>query len=142
MLKYEVVLSSGYNVYSCKYFRHGNFHRKNSPAYISNRSHMSWYEYGERHRKDGYALLFDGELRFYIRGKVVLKYEVKYYLNFNGYLKYCRHSQSHRLDGPALVWNDCDMFWDQYDNLHRVDGPAIVCSTGSKEYWKRGIKQC
>jgi hypothetical protein len=36
------------------------------------------------------------------------------------------HGKIHRLNGPAIVWFNGEMRWEQYDVPHRTDGPAIV----------------
>jgi hypothetical protein len=48
--------------------------------------------------------------------------------------------QLHRLDGPAIEWNDGEKLWYKNGKMHRIDGPAIENSSGSKEWWKNGKK--
>ena len=44
--------------------------------------------------------------------------------------------QYHRINGPAVEWNDGSSFWYKRGKLHRLDGPAIhYTATGFKEYW-------
>lgn len=33
----------------------------------------------------------------------------------------------HREDGPAMIWNDGQLWWCINDTFHRTDGPAIYC---------------
>lgn len=54
-----------------------------------------------------------------------LKYEVTYYNKIlNPHLIYKRHDEHHRIDGPAIIWRDGDMFWKQYGERHRIGGPS------------------
>jgi len=43
----------------------------------------------------------------------------------------------HRLDGPALKFNDGEQ-WYRYGKPHRDDGPAIIWHD-SEEWWLNGI---
>jgi len=40
----------------------------------------------------------------------------------------------HRDDGPAVVYNDGQMWWYQNGKIHREDGPAIVDPKG-EQFW-------
>ncbi len=44
------------------------------------------------------------------------------------------HGKFHRLDGPAVRWDDGGRDWYINDELHRLDGPAMECANGEK-YW-------
>lgn len=44
----------------------------------------------------------------------------------------------HRLDGPAIEYNDGDKEWWVAGQRHRIDGPAIEWSDGVKEWWVAG----
>jgi hypothetical protein len=44
----------------------------------------------------------------------------------------------HRLDGPAIEWNNGQKEWWQNGELHRLDGPAIECANGTKHWYKDG----
>ena len=46
--------------------------------------------------------------------------------------------QLHRLDGPAVEWNDGEKWWYINGKLHRTDGPAIEYNDGSKEWYING----
>ena len=48
----------------------------------------------------------------------------------NGYL--------HRLDGPAIEWNNGQKEWWQNGELHRLDGPARERKDGTKEWIQNG----
>ena len=44
----------------------------------------------------------------------------------------------HRLDGPAIEWNDGSKFWYRHGQLHREDGPAVEHADGSKYWYRHG----
>ncbi len=44
----------------------------------------------------------------------------------------------HRLDGPAVEWNNGSKFWYKNGLRHRENGPAVECSYGSKEWYING----
>lgn len=49
----------------------------------------------------------------------------------------------HRLDGPAIAWDDGSEEWIVNDNLHRVDGPAEVMRSvagNRNSWWIKGQK--
>lgn len=46
--------------------------------------------------------------------------------------------QLHRLDGPAIIWNDGDKEWYINGKLHRTDGPAVEYPNGSKTWHQHG----
>jgi hypothetical protein len=54
------------------------------------------------------------------------------------YMSYCKHGKTHRTDGPAVMYDDGDMFWYQYGLIHRTDDPAIIYNTGSQYWYIRG----
>lgn len=41
----------------------------------------------------------------------------------------------HRLDGPAIEYENGGKLWYQNDSLHRLDGPAYEHADGSKEWY-------
>jgi hypothetical protein len=55
---------------------------------------------------------------------------------------YYLNNKLHRLDGPAIEWNNGDKFWYQNNLLHRLDGPAIEWNIewniGNKEWYYEG----
>lgn len=65
----------------------------------------------------------------------ILNYnEVKH--ETNGTIRYLLNGFLHRIDGPALIFNDGSYGWFLYDQLHRIDGPAIHFQNGKyDEYW-------
>jgi hypothetical protein len=57
----------------------------------------------------------------------------------NGNQQYYQHDQLHRTDGPAEVFWDGDCSYYQYGKLHRIDGPAIDWGLLS-EWWIDGVQ--
>jgi hypothetical protein len=54
---------------------------------------------------------------------------------------YCRRlsdQQYHRLDGPAVVYQDGTEKWYREGKLHRDQGPAIIKANGDREWWIDG----
>jgi len=46
--------------------------------------------------------------------------------------------QLHRLDGPAVIYEDGGQEWWADGLLHRTDGPAIVRADGGQVWWFEG----
>jgi hypothetical protein len=46
----------------------------------------------------------------------------------------------HRLDGPAIEWEDGTKQWRVNGKLHRLDGPAVEFADGYKIWWIVGKK--
>jgi hypothetical protein len=46
--------------------------------------------------------------------------------------------QYHRLDGPAIEWNDGDKVWFINGKFHREDGPAVERNNGRKFWYLNG----
>ena len=48
----------------------------------------------------------------------------------------------HRLSGPAVIYNDGEMWWYKRGKRHRDDGPAIECPSKGNEdlYWYKDDK--
>lgn len=66
-LKYQVCRDNN----TLKYYRHGIYHRVNSPSDIRESGAIFWEQYGVFHRNDGPATL----LSYYLRGKIYSKPE-------------------------------------------------------------------
>ena len=43
----------------------------------------------------------------------------------------------HRLNGPAIIYNDGDTTWFRHGLRHRDDGPALVWTVENREEWYR-----
>jgi hypothetical protein len=56
------------------------------------------------------------------------------------YIKWYLNGEKHRVDEPAIEWNDGSKEWWLYGNRHRMDGPSVVWMTGIKEWWRFGKK--
>lgn len=50
---------------------------------------------------------------------------LKYTVFYEGdMMVYYRHSHSHRIGAPSIMWWDGSECWCEYDECHRLDGPA------------------
>jgi hypothetical protein len=97
------------------WYKEGNLHREDGPAWEFPDGEKQWYKEGKRHRLDGPAIEYpDGEKQWYKEGK------------------------RHRLDGPAIEYPDGEKQWYKEGKRHRLDGPAIEYSKGLKEWWIEG----
>lgn len=67
---------------------------------------------------------------------MTLKFETYYDCTGNQYMRYHRHGRAHRIHGPAILWEDGDMVWAQYNQAHRTDGPA---SLPMRRYYIRDV---
>ena len=92
----------------------------------------------------------------------MIEYTVKVYDNRTEWLN--KDDKLHRVDGPAIEyndgdkhwyingechrdndlpaveWNDGSKSWYKNDLRHRIDGPAMECSNGEKEWYIEGIQ--
>jgi hypothetical protein len=48
--------------------------------------------------------------------------------------------RDHRLQGPAIEWDDGSKDWYKHGDMHRVNGPAYERSGGYREWWVDGYK--
>ncbi len=53
----------------------------------------------------------------------------------NRIVYYNEKDQLHRLDGPAIEWNDGSKEWWINNERHREDGPAVEYTGGYKEWF-------
>ena len=44
----------------------------------------------------------------------------------------------HRVNGPAVIWQDGHQEWYQNGYRHRADGPATIFVDGSESWWYQG----
>jgi hypothetical protein len=56
----------------------------------------------------------------------------------NGTKLWYLNGELHRVDGPAVEWDDGSKEWWLNGKQHRVDGPAVEDADGSKEWWLNG----
>lgn len=52
---------------------------------------------------------------------MTLKYEVYYDSLQGGHIKYHRHGEKHRLNGPASFWSAGAMYWYEYGKFQWED---------------------
>jgi hypothetical protein len=52
-----------------------------------------------------------------------------------GNKSYYLNGRIHRIDGPAIEYNNGAKFWYFNGELHRLDGPAIEWENGDKEWY-------
>jgi hypothetical protein len=55
--------------------------------------------------------------------------------------KYWRNKKGklHRIDGPAIEYDDGTKEWYQMGLKHRIDGPAIEFNSGVKHWYQNGV---
>ena len=100
-----------------QWYKNGNLHRDNGPAYICPDGYEAWYKDGLRHREDGPAITeSNGTEHWYLNGEL------------------------HREDGPAIIHPDGTQYWLKHGILHREGGPAVIYSDGSEDWIKNGIR--
>ena len=57
-------------------------------------------------------------------------------INANGNkIWYNDNREPHRLDGPAIEWDDGSKEWWVNGKPHRLDGPAVECANGGHKEW-------
>lgn len=57
----------------------------------------------------------------------------------NGNRLYLVGGMRHRVDGPAEIASNGDLFWYRYDELHNPHGPAVVRTNGEEEWYWEGL---
>ena len=58
----------------------------------------------------------------------------------DGSLMWYRNNRLHREDGAAIIHPDGEQHWYQSGKRHRTDGPAIVHANGAQEWWINGTE--
>jgi hypothetical protein len=62
-------------------------------------------------------------------------------IHYNEGLKmWYKNGRKHRLDGPAAEWPDGTKHWYKSGKFHRLDGPAVDSILFEKEWYKNGKK--
>ena len=56
-----------------------------------------------------------------------------------GTKKWRQNGCCHRLDGPAVIYENGDQEWYQNDRRHRTDGPAVIRADGSRFWYQNGL---
>ncbi len=60
-------------------------------------------------------------------------------IDISGTKRWYKDGLQHRLDGPAVIWEDGVKEWYQDGLLHRDNGPAVVYPNSKyKEWWYEG----
>jgi hypothetical protein len=59
-------------------------------------------------------------------------------LLYNNNKLWYQHGKFHRIDGPAVEWNNGDKFWYQHGKLHHINGPAVEWANGNKFWYRYG----
>ena len=57
---------------------------------------------------------------------------------YKGNVHWYKDNVRHRLDGPAIEWENGSKEWHVNGICHRLDGPAFEDSHGYKEWWVDG----
>ena len=108
-----VVTETSRGVVTKNWHKHGELHRENGPAMVSDGVEQ-WYYEGMLHRENGPAVSFS-----------------------NGLLIWYKHGKKHREGGPAVVHGIVRNEWWLDGERHCDDGPAVISFTGD-EWWKHG----
>ena len=61
-----------------------------------------------------------------------------YYIDGTCSNTYIENKSLHRLDGPAVEYENGEKQYWAENKLHRLDGPALEHANGYKEYWIEG----
>lgn len=103
------------------------YHRTDGPARItvtSSGTLQEWFRYGEKHRTDGPAFVdSDGSQYYYINGKChredgpARSSKVANIWMING--------KVHRIGAPAILYTNGNYNWLSKGVRHRLDGPAV-----------------
>ena len=67
----------------------------------------------------------------------MLKLEIN---NYGHRFWYNKNGKLHRIDGPAIEFNDGDKYWYKNGLKHRLNGPAMEWNNGYKEWYINGIE--
>jgi hypothetical protein len=59
-------------------------------------------------------------------------------INERGTKRWRLNGKYHRIDGPAIEFEDGGKEWYLNGERHRVDGPAVEDVDGHKEWWLNG----
>ena len=112
-----------------RYFLKGTLHRLDGPAWTMVSGEQIWFDRGRRHRVDGpEAILkrtnFDGA-DVTNRPQWVAEWKIDRKL--------------HRVDGPAVIWEDGSTEWWQFGFRGRIGGPCSDMADGSRAWIERDL---
>lgn len=65
-----------------------------------------------------------------------LKYQIVKYGTYTEYQNI--RGQTHRTDGPAIIYNSGTREWWENGKRHREDGPAVIWGDGNNEWYANG----
>ncbi len=83
---------------------------------------------------DSYLVVYKGEHKWIY--KCSLGYgEIIHSMYFK---KYSFNGKSHRDEGPAIIYSNGDLSWNQNGQRHRENGPAIEYANGTKSWFQKG----
>lgn len=110
----------------------GRLHNFDGPAVINVDGSVEYHILGVPVKED----IFKGIQKDYKRGIVPVVEKLGglttlTYKNANG--------QTHREEGPALIYADNYLIWRRNDLTHREDGPAIIKNNGTESYHLSGV---
>jgi len=84
----------------------------------------------------------------------LMKLKDGHYIDSVGYEVWVQDGEYHRLDGPAIIYENGSRWWYNRGKIHREDGPAIIRGQSilwsflgstqvimdTKEYWLDGVR--
>jgi len=148
------------------WYKNGELHHEDGPAYIELGGVRQWYQYGLKHRLDGPAVIhgedsseywihgiFYGTKKSFKRARKIFKNEAFYYIDPSGNDQWImdgivttiedkeywiKDGKLHRDDGPAIITSYNHKVWIQNGKLHRLDGPAIEWWDGNESFYIEG----
>lgn len=91
--------------------------------------HITWLEYLENSKKFDKGVI-DG--KYYITGEEGVDYNDE-----TGVIFY-KDGKAHRIDGPAIQWNNGNKYWKVNGEFHRLDGAAKEYADGEKHWYVNG----
>jgi hypothetical protein len=65
---------------------------------------------------------------------------IEYYKYYDGCKFWHKNDMKHRLDGPAVIYENGEMHWYVNNERHRNDGPAVIGLGGFKSYWQNDMR--
>jgi hypothetical protein len=119
------------------YYKDGQIHRDDRPAFYHSTGKVEWYDRGIRYRKE--TLL--GGSYFYNKKGYLHRENGPARICADGLKVWFRDGHIYRKDGPALEYPNGDSIWvcALVPRMHRLVGPAIELGNGDKIWASRGI---
>lgn len=111
-----------------RWYRHGKLHRKNGPA-VEMEHLLSWYENGMLHRENDLpAHISSLGTEWWTNGKLHRDDDNPAVVEINRQMWY-KHGQKHRFMGPAVIYNDGDVYYFIYGKQYRKEEFDRVINT-------------